>query len=130
MGSLPIYSDRRFIQLIEQQQQQPQELESESSSSYPYHLLKIATICGNGIEYLPIAGTDVELHTGIDEESGVRSLIREVCKASIKFNRLLVCRLIPVPGKKEGDSIDFEKEGGGRSGNDKAVYCLHNCSKT
>ena len=52
-------------------------------------------------------------HTSIEDSSGIRSLLMEVCQISVKLNRPLVCRPLPVPGKKQGDpvEIDYDEEG-------------------
>ena len=63
----------------------------------------------------------MRLHTGVDESSGVRSLLADVCLLSEQLNRPLICRILPVPGKTENDEVDFEA-------NKSNPYIL-NCSK-
>ena len=64
-------------------------------------LLLYSSVSGTGLDVVPIAG-----NTSIEEIEGV---YRDVAALSIKyFNKALSARLFPIPGKGNGDKVEFE----------------------
>jgi uncharacterized protein (UPF0210 family) len=63
-------------------------------------LLLYATVCGTGLDTLPLPGdTSVDTLTALLIDLGVLSL---------RHNKPLTARLMPIPGKSAGDVIHFE----------------------
>jgi len=65
-------------------------------------LLLYSTICGTGLDCVPLPGdiTPRELFY----------ILLDVCIISIKFDKPLTARLIPIPGRESGDPVDFDFE--------------------
>jgi uncharacterized protein len=64
-------------------------------------LLLYSSVSGTGLDVVPIAG-----NTSIEELEGVYS---DVAALSIKyFNKALSARLFPIPGKGNGEIVEFE----------------------
>ncbi len=63
-------------------------------------LLLYSTMCGTGLDCIPLPGdiTERELFY----------ILLDVCTISVILNKPLTARLMPIPGKKEGDNIEFE----------------------
>eukprot|EP00536_Pseudo-nitzschia_multiseries_P000663 jgi/Psemu1/179274/e_gw1.8.65.1 len=91
--SLPLCSDERFIQLIE-------------SSTSPRDLLTITCACGNGVDLIPIPGIDVHFHEKSMRK--VQSFLLFLIGMAEESARPVMCRMLPVPGKKKGDYVNFK----------------------
>jgi len=65
-------------------------------------LLLYATICGTGLDCVPLPGdiTEKELFY----------ILLDLCIISIRLEKPLTARLMPIPGKKQGDPVDFDFE--------------------
>ncbi len=65
-------------------------------------LLLYSTICGAGLDTVPLPGdiTEKELF----------SILLDICTLSVVHDKPLTARLMPIPGKKAGDSIKFDFE--------------------
>ena len=90
---IPVCSDKRFVRLIE-------------SSISPRHLINILPVCANGIDMVCVPGNDVHLHT--QSEQSLRSLLLDMVTLAEQLGKPLICRILPVPGKKKGDRVNFE----------------------
>ncbi|MGB7727104.1 MAG: DUF711 family protein [Candidatus Acidiferrum sp.] len=62
-------------------------------------LLSYSSICGTGLDTVPLPGT-------VTEEQLTR-IIGDVATLSVKWNKPLTARLLPVPGKAAGQQTDF-----------------------
>lgn len=62
-------------------------------------LLSYSSICGTGLDTVPLAGT-----TTVDQLSRI---IGDVATLSVKWNKPLTARLLPVSGKAPGQQTDF-----------------------
>ncbi len=67
-----------------------------------HSLLLNSTICGTGLDCVPLPGdiTERELFY----------ILLDVCTISITHNKPLTARLMPIPGKKPGDDVEFDFE--------------------
>lgn len=65
-------------------------------------LLLYSTICGTGLDCIPLPGdiTERELFY----------LLLDICTISLTHNKPLTARLMPIPGKKAGEDIEFDFE--------------------
>ncbi len=65
-------------------------------------LLLYSTICGTGLDVVPLPGdiTEKELFY----------IILDLCTLSVRLNKPLTARLMPIPGKFAGDDIEFNFE--------------------
>ncbi|MBD3196058.1 MAG: DUF711 family protein [Candidatus Lokiarchaeota archaeon] len=65
-------------------------------------LLLYSTICGTGLDCIPLPGdiTEKELFF----------ILLDICTISLKLQKPLTARLMPIPGKKAGDDVDFNFE--------------------
>lgn len=65
-------------------------------------LLLYSTICGTGLDVVPLPGdiTEKELFY----------ILLDLCTISVRLNKPLTARLMPIPGKSAGDDIDFNFE--------------------
>jgi len=65
-------------------------------------LLLFSTMCGTGLDCVPLPGdiTKRELFY----------ILLDMCTLSIILDKPLTARLMPIPGKKAGDDIDFDFE--------------------
>jgi uncharacterized protein len=90
---LPVCEDQRLVQL------------ASSSGSKKDRLLQIAdllsisSVCGVGIDTVPIAG-DFTLQE-------LTSLLLDVAGLAERWDKSLSCRVLPMPGKKVGDVTSF-----------------------
>ncbi|MFX1496120.1 MAG: DUF711 family protein [Promethearchaeota archaeon] len=65
-------------------------------------LLLYATICGTGLDCIPLPG-DIS-------PKELFYILLDMSIISIKFDKPLTARLIPIPGKETGDPVDFDFE--------------------
>jgi len=65
-------------------------------------LLLYSTICGTGLDVVPLPG-DVT-------EKELFSILLDVSTISVTLDKPLTARLMPIPGKKAGDPIEFDFE--------------------
>ncbi|MFW9896476.1 MAG: DUF711 family protein [Candidatus Thorarchaeota archaeon] len=65
-------------------------------------LLLYSTMCGAGLDVIPLPGdiTEQELFY----------ILLDLCTLSVRLNKPLTCRLMPIPGRTEGDSVEFDFE--------------------
>jgi len=66
------------------------------------NLLLYATMCGTGLDCVPLPGdiTEKELFY----------ILLDVCTISLRLNKPLTARLMPIPGRSAGQEIDFDFE--------------------
>ncbi|MFX1328881.1 MAG: DUF711 family protein [Promethearchaeota archaeon] len=65
-------------------------------------LLLYSTMCGAGLDVVPLPG-DIS-------EKELFYILLDVCTISITLNKPLTARLMPIPGKKEGENVEFDFE--------------------
>ncbi|MFX1502825.1 MAG: DUF711 family protein [Promethearchaeota archaeon] len=65
-------------------------------------LLLYSTMCGAGLDVVPLPG-DIT-------EKEIFYIILDICTISVRLNKPLTCRLMPIPGKNSGDDIEFDFE--------------------
>lgn len=65
-------------------------------------LFLFSTICGTGLDCVPLPG-DVSIKE-------LFYILLDLCTISISLNKPLTARLLPMPGKKVGDDIEFDFE--------------------
>ncbi len=65
-------------------------------------LLLYSTMCGTGLDCIPLPG-DIS-------ERELFYILLDICTLSIKLNKPLTARLMPIPGKKAGDDVNFDFE--------------------
>jgi uncharacterized protein (UPF0210 family) len=65
-------------------------------------LLLYSTICGTGLDCVPLPGdiTEQELFY----------ILLDMCTISVRLNKPLTARLMPIPGKNAGDDVKFDFE--------------------
>jgi uncharacterized protein (UPF0210 family) len=63
-------------------------------------LLLYSTVCGTGLDTVPLPGD-----TSIDE---LYAVLLDVAMLSLRLNKPLTARLMPIPGKSAGDPTDFD----------------------
>ena len=65
-------------------------------------LLLYSTICGTGLDCVPLPGdiTEQELFY----------ILLDLCTISLRLNKPLTARLMPIPGKSTGDPVEFDFE--------------------
>jgi uncharacterized protein (UPF0210 family) len=65
-------------------------------------LLLYATMCGTGLDCVPLPGdiTEKELFY----------ILLDICTISLRLNKPLTARLMPIPGKRAGDEVKFDFE--------------------
>jgi uncharacterized protein (UPF0210 family) len=63
-------------------------------------LLSYSAVCGTGLDTVPLPG-DVT-------EQRLASIIGDVASLAVKWHKPLSARLMPVPGKKAGDTTEFD----------------------
>jgi len=65
-------------------------------------LLLYSTMCGTGLDVVPLPGdiTEKELFY----------ILLDICTISVRLNKPLTCRLMPIPGKNSGDDVEFDFE--------------------
>jgi uncharacterized protein len=92
---LPVCEDRRLAELA-------------STSSPPLsivQLLNVSSVCGVGVDTVPIPGHTIDGHKAA--LSNLQSLILDVVGLAERWNKPLTCRVFPVPGKRQGEMVDF-----------------------
>ena len=62
-------------------------------------LLLYCTVCGSGLDTVPVPG-DISLDT-------LAAILLDVGALSLRLNKPLTARLMPIPGKKAGDDVHF-----------------------
>ncbi len=65
-------------------------------------LLLYSTMCGTGLDCVPLPG-DIS-------ERELFYILLDMCTISIKLNKPLTARLMPIPGKNAGDDVEFDFE--------------------
>ncbi|MHA2131244.1 MAG: DUF711 family protein, partial [Promethearchaeota archaeon] len=65
-------------------------------------LLLYSTMCGAGLDVIPLPG-DVS-------EQELFYILLDICTISLRLNKPLTCRLMPIPGRKAGDKVEFDFE--------------------
>jgi SAM-dependent methyltransferase len=65
-------------------------------------LLLYSAVCGCGVDMVPVPGNI--------SEKQLSSIIISVCTLSLKWNKPLLTRIIPVAGKNAGENTDFSGE--------------------
>jgi len=65
-------------------------------------LLLYSTMCGTGLDCIPLPG-DIS-------ERELFYILLDICTLSIKLDKPLTARLMPIPGKKAGDDVNFDFE--------------------
>ncbi len=65
-------------------------------------LLLMASVCGTGLDTVPLAGD-------ISEEA-IKALLVDLGTLALRHNKPLTARLMPIPGKAAGDPVDFDFE--------------------
>ncbi|TFG13255.1 MAG: DUF711 family protein [Promethearchaeota archaeon] len=65
-------------------------------------LLLYSTICGTGLDCVPLPGNITERE--------LFYILLDLCIISLKHNKPLTARLMPIPGKNAGDDIKFDFE--------------------
>jgi uncharacterized protein (UPF0210 family) len=63
-------------------------------------LLLYSTLCGTGLDTIPLPG-DVS-------EDQLTAILLDVAAISLRLNKALTARLMPIPGKLVGDRTDFD----------------------
>ncbi|HNB50536.1 MAG TPA: DUF711 family protein, partial [Anaerolineales bacterium] len=63
-------------------------------------LLLMSTVCGTGLDTVPLPGD-----TTPDQ---LAAILLDVAALSLRLNKPLTARLVPIPGKKAGDLIEFD----------------------
>lgn len=72
---------------------------AEGKLSVP-DLLLYCTVCGTGLDTIPLAG-DVS-------ENALTALLFDLAALSLRLNKPLTARLMPIPGKKVGEETNFD----------------------
>jgi len=65
-------------------------------------LLLMATVCGTGLDTIPLAG-DVS-------EEAITALLIDLGTLALRHDKPLTARLMPIPGKKPGDPVEYHFE--------------------
>jgi len=65
-------------------------------------LLLYSTMCGTGLDCIPLPG-DIS-------ERELFYILIDIATLSIKLNKPITARLMPIPGKKAGDDVNFDFE--------------------
>ena len=63
-------------------------------------LLLFSTVCGTGLDTIPLPGD-------ISEEQ-LQAILLDVASLSVRLNKPLTARLMPIPGKKAGEMTSFD----------------------
>lgn len=84
---LPVCEDRRLAEL------------ASSREIDTTRLLAISSVCGVGLDTIPVPDCTVDRYT---------SLILDVASLSFRYEKSLSCRLLICPGSKEGQETQFE----------------------
>ena len=63
-------------------------------------LLMYSAVCGTGLDTIPIPG---------DTTNGqISALLLDICALALRLHKPLTARLMPIPGKKAGESTNFD----------------------
>jgi uncharacterized protein (UPF0210 family) len=65
-------------------------------------LLLYATICGTGLDCIPLPGNITERE--------LFYILLDLCTISLRLNKPLTARLMPIPNRNAGDIVDFDFE--------------------
>jgi uncharacterized protein (UPF0210 family) len=65
-------------------------------------LLLYATICGTGLDCVPLPGNTTERE--------LFYILLDLCTISLRLNKPLTARLMPIPNRNAGDIVDFDFE--------------------
>ncbi|MFX1425094.1 MAG: DUF711 family protein, partial [Promethearchaeota archaeon] len=65
-------------------------------------LLLYATMCGAGLDVVPLPG-DIT-------EKEIFYILLDLCTISLRLNKPLTARLMPIPGRDVGDEVEFDFE--------------------
>jgi hypothetical protein len=65
-------------------------------------LLLYSAVCGTGLDTIPLPG-DV----GVEQ---ISALLLDISALALRLNKPLTARLMPIPGKKAGDPVEFNFE--------------------
>ena len=65
-------------------------------------LLLYATICGTGLDCVPLPGDTTERE--------LFYILLDLCTISLRLNKPLTARLMPIPDRNAGDLVDFDFE--------------------
>jgi len=65
-------------------------------------LLLYSAVCGTGLDTLPLPG-DTTSHQ-------IQALLLDLAALSVRLDKPLTARLLPIPGKRAGDPTDFQFE--------------------
>lgn len=63
-------------------------------------LLLYSAVCGTGLDTVPLPG-DISA-------SQLAALLLDLCALALRLDKPLTARLMPIPGKRPGDSTDFD----------------------
>ncbi|MFO7584738.1 MAG: DUF711 family protein [Anaerolineales bacterium] len=63
-------------------------------------LLMFSAVCGTGLDTIPLPG-DVTAEQ-------ISALLLDIAALSLRLNKPLTARLMPIPGKKAGDEVNFD----------------------
>ena len=63
-------------------------------------LLLYSTVCGTGLDTIPLPG-DITAE-------GISAILLDLATLSLRLDKPLTARLMPIPGKKAGDSTSFD----------------------
>jgi uncharacterized protein (UPF0210 family) len=65
-------------------------------------LLLYSTMCGTGLDVVPLPGNITERE--------LFYILLDICTISVKLNKPLTARLMPIPGREAGDDVEFDFE--------------------
>ncbi|RJQ45155.1 MAG: DUF711 family protein [Anaerolineaceae bacterium] len=65
-----------------------------------YNVLQYSSVCGTGLDTVPLPGN-------IEVEK-IQALLLDVAALALRLNKPLTARLMPIPGKKAGDTVEFD----------------------
>ncbi len=77
-------------------------LAARSSQITIYQLLLYSTVCGTGLDTVPLPG-----ETSADQ---IAAVLLDLATLAIKHDKPLTARLIPIPGLRAGDATKFDFE--------------------
>jgi uncharacterized protein len=104
---MPVCEDRRLAELSSTTTTTTTTTSSPSPPTLSIvHLLNISSVCGVGVDTVPIPGNTIDGHS--DALSNLTSLLLDVVGLAERWNKPLTCRVFPVPGKQQGEMADFD----------------------
>jgi len=65
-----------------------------------YDVLQYSSVCGTGLDTVPLPG-DIEAEK-------IEALLLDIAALGLRLNKPLTARLMPIPGKKAGDAVEFD----------------------